>query len=40
MQFALQRWGLAHFRIFSDRGRRLEPGPPSYYARGTAAPRS
>jgi glycosyltransferase involved in cell wall biosynthesis len=38
MQFALQRWGLAHFRIFSDRGRRLEPGPTSYYARGTAAP--
>ena len=40
MQFALQRWGLAHFRIFSDRGRRLEPGPTSYYARGTAAPQS
>ena len=40
MQFALQRWGLAHFRIFSDRGRRLEPGPTSYYARGTAAPHS
>ena len=40
IQFALQRWGLAHFRIFSDRGRRLEPGPTSYYARGTAAPHS
>jgi glycosyltransferase involved in cell wall biosynthesis len=40
MQFALQRWGLAHFRIFSDRGRRLEPGPTSYYARGTAAQQS
>ena len=40
MQFALQRWGLAHFRIFSDHGRRLEPGPTGYYARGTAAPRS
>jgi glycosyltransferase involved in cell wall biosynthesis len=40
MQFALQRWGLAHFRIFSDRGRRLEPGPTSYYARGTATPQS
>jgi glycosyltransferase involved in cell wall biosynthesis len=40
MQFALQRWGLAHFRIFSDRGRRLEPGPTTYYARGTAAPQS
>jgi glycosyltransferase involved in cell wall biosynthesis len=40
MHFALQRWGLAHFRIFSDRGRRLEPGPTSYYARGTAAPQS
>jgi glycosyltransferase involved in cell wall biosynthesis len=40
MQFALQRWGLAHFRIFSHRGRRLEPGPTTYYARGTAAPQS
>ena len=40
MQFALERWGLAHFRIFSERGRRLEPGPTTYYARGTATPQS
>ena len=36
LQFALERWGLAHFRIFSAKGRRLEPGLPAYYARGTA----
>jgi glycosyltransferase involved in cell wall biosynthesis len=40
MQFALQRWGLAHFRMFSQTGRRLEPGHDTYYARGTAAPQS
>jgi hypothetical protein len=40
MQFALQRWGLAHFKIFSDAGRRLEPGHSTYYARGPAAPQS
>lgn len=34
LQFALQRWGLARFRIFSSKGRRLEPGLPEYYARG------
>jgi len=39
IQFALQRWGLVHFRIFSDRGRRLDPGQNNnYYARGTAVP--
>src|SRR5450755_3042710 len=26
LQFALQKMGVAHFRIFSDKGRRLEPG--------------
>ena len=36
MQFALQKWGLAHFRIFSPDGRRLEPGAAPYYARGVA----
>jgi len=36
MQFALQKWGLAHFRIFSPEGRRLEPGAAPYYARGVA----
>jgi glycosyltransferase involved in cell wall biosynthesis len=34
LQFALQRAGLAHFRIFSPQGRRLEPGSVNYYARG------
>jgi hypothetical protein len=36
LQFALQKWGLASFRIFSAKGRRLEPGRPSYYAPGAA----
>src|SRR6202165_5270729 len=31
IQFALQRWGLVHFRIFSDRGRRLDPGHNNNY---------
>jgi glycosyltransferase involved in cell wall biosynthesis len=34
MQFALQKWGLGHFRIFAADGRRLEPGVAQYYARG------
>ena len=38
LQFALQRAGLAHFRIFSAKGRKLDPGYASYYARGTAKP--
>jgi glycosyltransferase involved in cell wall biosynthesis len=38
VQFVLQRWGLASFKIFSKDGRRLEPGHSTYYARGTAAP--
>jgi glycosyltransferase involved in cell wall biosynthesis len=36
LQFALQKWGLAKFRIFDSAGRRLEPGITNYYARGTA----
>jgi glycosyltransferase involved in cell wall biosynthesis len=36
LQFALQRMGIAHFRIFSLKGRRLEGGYGSYYARGAA----
>src|SRR5246127_3372015 len=36
IQFAIQRIGLAHFRMFSPKGRRLEPGKVSYYARGIA----
>jgi hypothetical protein len=36
MQFALQKWGLANFRIFAEAGRKLEPGVAQYYARGAA----
>src|ERR1700757_124497 len=36
LQFALQRVGLASFRIFSPKGRRLEAAGTSYYARGAA----
>src|SRR5450432_3442913 len=38
LQFALQKTGLAHFRIFSAQGRKLEPGHAAYYARGAGAP--
>jgi hypothetical protein len=38
LQFALQKAGLAHFRIFSVKGRKLDPGHASYYARSTAEP--
>jgi glycosyltransferase involved in cell wall biosynthesis len=40
LQFALQKWGLAKYRIFDSAGRRLEPGIANYYARGTASPQS
>jgi glycosyltransferase involved in cell wall biosynthesis len=40
LQFALQREGVLKFRIFSEKGRRLEPGSPTYYARGTAGTRT
>ena len=33
LQFALQKWGLGHFRIFSEKGRKLE----SYYVRGVTS---
>src|SRR5437016_4816770 len=33
LQFALQNWGVLHLRRFSDKGRKLEPGYPTYYAR-------
>jgi glycosyltransferase involved in cell wall biosynthesis len=36
LQFTLQRMGIVRFRMFSEKGRRLEPGYPSYYVRGTA----
>jgi glycosyltransferase involved in cell wall biosynthesis len=34
LQFALQRWGLAKFPIFSDKGRKIEPRSADYYERG------
>jgi hypothetical protein len=34
LQFALQRFGLAHFRIFNASGRRLDPSCIEYYANG------
>lgn len=37
LQFALQRVGAMHFRMFSNKGRRLDPGYPAYYASGMAA---
>jgi glycosyltransferase involved in cell wall biosynthesis len=40
LQFALQRMGVMRFRIFSDKGRRLEPGHTTYYARGAAGSES
>jgi len=40
LQFALQKFGLGHFRIFSSSGRRLEPGYAEYYANGRTAERA
>ena len=40
LQFALQRAGLGSFRIFSQKGRKLEASSMSYYARETAGKRS
>src|ERR1700735_3967122 len=40
LQFALQRIGLIHLRRFSDKGRKLDPGVPTYYARRTETVRS
>ena len=40
LQFALQRTGLGGFRIFSQKGRKLEASGVSYYARETAGKRS
>jgi hypothetical protein len=36
LQFALQKMGLAKYRIFNADGRKLEPGLATYYARGAA----
>jgi glycosyltransferase involved in cell wall biosynthesis len=38
LQFALEKAGVAHFRIFSAKGRKLDH--PRYYARGAAEPPS
>jgi hypothetical protein len=38
LQFWLQKMGVARFRIFSAKGRRLEPGYKTYYVRGAAPP--
>ena len=35
LQFTLERMGIAHFRMFSEKGRKLEPGYPTYYVRST-----
>jgi glycosyltransferase involved in cell wall biosynthesis len=34
LQYALHKTGVMRFRIFSEKGRRLEPGEDTYYARG------
>ncbi len=36
LQFALQKWGVGRFRIFSAQGRRLETAGMTYYNRGVA----
>ena len=36
LQFALQKWGVGRFRIFSAQGRRLEAAGMTYYTRGVA----
>ena len=40
LQFALQRWGLAKFPIFSDKGRKIEPRSADYYERGVLQARA
>jgi glycosyltransferase involved in cell wall biosynthesis len=40
LQFALQRWGLAKFPIFSDKGRKIEPRSADYYERGVLEARA
>ena len=36
MQFALQKWGLAKYKIFDRSGKKLDTSTSSYYARGLA----
>jgi glycosyltransferase involved in cell wall biosynthesis len=38
LQFAFERWGLAHFAIFSRKGRKLQTPDGGYYAAGAAEP--
>src|SRR5882724_10789377 len=38
LEFALQRIGVANFRIFSAKGRKLDAGKAGYYAAGAAEP--
>jgi glycosyltransferase involved in cell wall biosynthesis len=40
LQFALQRWGLAKFPIFSEQGRKIEPRSADYYERGVLQARA
>src|SRR3979411_305544 len=40
LQFALQRAHILNVRRFSDKGRKLDPGYPAYYARSTETARS
>jgi glycosyltransferase involved in cell wall biosynthesis len=40
LQFALQRWGLAKFPIFSEQGRKIEPRSADYYERGVLEARA
>ena len=40
LAFALQRIGLIHLRRFSDKGRKLEPGYPTYHAPSNESVRS
>src|SRR5579863_7824967 len=37
LQFTLQKLGIVNSRIFSTKGRRLDPGQAAYYARGATA---
>jgi glycosyltransferase involved in cell wall biosynthesis len=37
MQFALQKWGIAKYKIFDAAGKKLETATPSYYDRGAVA---
>src|SRR5271167_2309890 len=39
LQFAMQKAGVIHLPRFSDKGRKLEPGYPTYYARRTETAR-